>query len=941
MNFKKRNLFLLFFITAIFFVMVSCNDELEQFKITFETNGGNDIDDIYFYEGEIPSKPDDPLKDNYEFSGWYTSINFEEKTRYNFDDIVDKNITLYAKWSEISKVIKEITYDNQKITLSNKRLYVNSNLEDENLGQYSFKSLQDVIKMASSGTSLDPTIIYLEPDVYWTDDYTKEEIREKDDLIGLTISQSNITLIGLSKNPEDVVIASDRGQNAGANGNFNTIAIGDGFHAYNITFGNYCNIDLIYDLDPSKNHEKRQTAITQAQVITKAPDVEVMDKWLFDNCIIVSRLNVFSRDDRPYRTYIKNSKIECNDDSLGTGYITIFENCDIGFFSNNPMGGASNYLQAFLNCRITTDLSGDDKNIYLCKNNKPFVIMDTTFSGDLINVYWKKDNLSSDTKNIVYNNKINDKDLIISPDDSQASITPDEELLKTFKINDEYNIYNLLNCSEYDEWDPNNQKEKFINEVNPWNIQFNYEAITKDVRPVLEGNNEDSLLITPIILGGNNEVISYEVSDENLLKIEVLEDNSVIVKAVNDDFITKSAYLIATADNGLTKILYFDISVPIKEAPTFVSNPELEDINNGSITVLYELSSGMTELNTDQSLVNWYRSTDSAGTDKELVATSRYVKETDVAYTTYILSNDDIGYYILASVNPKFKYSKDGEILYTSVSKLIEDNDVLDENKNIIDIDFTNLTYIDALYDENYNWINNYKDGFWYGGYYLPYEYQEDQIYSSKKFDYKEDEVAWTYSEGQSGAAGKYGFQTTTQGARLVYVNNEILTNNIYMEISLSPHKTGAQGFGSAKQYLDIFIKYDEKTKTGYGLRIQRIDSTEDENYKDYLAKSCEFTLMKYENGVPSKISESIMSTAFLPDCTIVLEIEDNVFKASVSTKTPQDSQYPSYMTHEVKLEVNVNANNFSGFGFQHTGTAGAGKSGNRTTIHNLLVRYY
>ncbi len=30
----------------------------------------------------------------------------------------------------------------------------------------------------------------------------------------------------------------------------------------------------------------------------------------------------------------------------------------------------------------------------------------------------------------------------------------------------------------------------------------------------------------------------------------------------------------------------------------------------------------------------------------------------------------------------------------------------------------------------------------------------------------------------------------------------------------------------------------------------------------------------------------------------------------------------------------------YSGFGLQHTGTAGAGKSGNRTTIHSLNVEY-
>ena len=61
----------------------------------------------------------------------------------------------------------------------------------------------------------------------------------------------------------------------GAIGNWNTIGIaGSDFKAENITFGNYCNVDLEYAPDPSKNHKKRCSSITQAQVILPvgAPD---------------------------------------------------------------------------------------------------------------------------------------------------------------------------------------------------------------------------------------------------------------------------------------------------------------------------------------------------------------------------------------------------------------------------------------------------------------------------------------------------------------------------------------------------------------------------------------------------------------------------------------------------------------------------------------------
>ncbi len=79
-------------------------------------------------------------------------------------------------------------------------------------------------------------------------------------------------------------------------------------------------------------------------------------RMVFENCHIISRLNLFSRDDRPKRSLLKDCHLECTDDSLGTGYITIFENCTFDLYSNTPCGGASFYMQAYLGCDFTTHL---------------------------------------------------------------------------------------------------------------------------------------------------------------------------------------------------------------------------------------------------------------------------------------------------------------------------------------------------------------------------------------------------------------------------------------------------------------------------------------------------------------------------------------------------------------------------------------------------------
>ena len=52
---------------------------------------------------------------------------------------------------------------------------------------------------------------------------------------------------------------------------------------------------------------------------------------------------------------------------------------------------------------------------------------------------WKQSNLSDDLRQIVYNNKLNGQDLVISPSRQELSVTPDEQQLQAFKYNG--NIY--------------------------------------------------------------------------------------------------------------------------------------------------------------------------------------------------------------------------------------------------------------------------------------------------------------------------------------------------------------------------------------------------------------------------------------------------------------------------------------------------------------------
>lgn len=828
-----------------------------------------------------------------------------------------------------------IYYNGESVTLSEHALYVNQNLASSS--GYSYKTLQEAVANAIPGTKDNPTIIYLEPDVYWTDDYTKTEDRDKNDLIGLIIPQAYITLVGMTGNRDDVVIASDRGQNAGANGNFNTIGVGDGFHAKDLTIGNYCNVDLVYERDTTKNHTKRQEAVTQAQAVTKVPGITDMDEWFFENCNIISRLNLFSRDDRPKRSLIKDCHLECTDDSLGTGYITIFENCTFSLFSNTPCGGASFYMQAFLGCEFTTQLS-DNKTITLCKNTKPFAFIDCDFKGDMTGMEWKQSNFSDDIRQIVSNNTLNGQPLTISPDYPDLSVTPDEEQMKAFKYNGEYNIYNLLNGAGYDEWDPLNQKDYMP--TGTWNIQFDYPGIAKDVVPVLQGNVSDSLQVTPVVLGGNDKTVTWSTEDDTLV-IEPQDDGTVIVKGDNSTLDNKKGCLVATATNGMKKVLHFTVTPKIFEAPVLSEKPVLSAPENGMINVTYAFTDNSEAA--DESIINWYRATDKEGTDKVLVAQTTYVDSDAKPYSSYVLRLDDVNHYIICEVIPKRSNSVEGSSVFTAASELIKSAYVADEQKQSYNVDLEHLAYIEAENDteeNNYEWKNTLEAGNWYGGFYLPAEYREGGEWSDKAYKPVSGELPYTYAHGASGASGTTGLQTTTQGARLVYVD-DTARKDMSMTLTLSPHKTGAQGFGSAKQFIDIYFKYDAKTMTGYGLRIARVPSISDPALSSFAAKSCTFTLMEYKNGVAIPLEDSVISTAFLPGCTIKLDVTGNTFTADVTTTSSQDSA-SSIMPHEVHLShvFENEVNSYSGIGFQHTGTSGAGKSGNRVTIHSVSVDY-
>ena len=75
--------------------------KINQYTITFETNGGTPIDPITQDYGTAVTAPENPTKTGYAFGGWYEDETLSDTPFVFTEDatITDRDITLYAKWN--------------------------------------------------------------------------------------------------------------------------------------------------------------------------------------------------------------------------------------------------------------------------------------------------------------------------------------------------------------------------------------------------------------------------------------------------------------------------------------------------------------------------------------------------------------------------------------------------------------------------------------------------------------------------------------------------------------------------------------------------------------------------------------------------------------------------------------------------------------------------
>ena len=104
------------FAVSLILCIIGCKKEPEfnildyVYTVSFESNGGTEIDSQTVVLGETVEKPVDPVHtenpETEKFAGWYTDKDTTKK--YDFSAKVESSFTLYAKWVHEHKVTEEI-----------------------------------------------------------------------------------------------------------------------------------------------------------------------------------------------------------------------------------------------------------------------------------------------------------------------------------------------------------------------------------------------------------------------------------------------------------------------------------------------------------------------------------------------------------------------------------------------------------------------------------------------------------------------------------------------------------------------------------------------------------------------------------------------------------------------------------------------------------------
>lgn len=750
-----------------------------------------------------------------------------------------------------------VSFGGQQWTIGPKTFLIDQQLTSKQCetSPYIYNSIQEAAANLTDGKAEEPMTLLFAPGVYWVDNPDDPEVRRGKDgqpPFGMVIHCDKLHLIGLTDNPQHVVLASQRGQTQGAIGNFTMFSFHtDSLWVKNLTMGNYCNVDLDYPLSPTLSRPKKSEAITQAQVAFCDGD------WVDAvNCRFVSRLNlcpiVGSKD-----ALYTNCHFESTDDALNGS--AIYNGCDFDFYAPKPLWSTSGYGAVFVNCDFNVCHGNHEQ--YFCKHPGQVTVIDCRFHAPEGTYIGWTPNAPKWLRNYQSSTTLNGQPILIGSHQPENSITDRPSSLIGQQIHINHHEATLLTGGDnlHLVCRLTNRKHCQVESNCQWRVEPGYEQY-----------------------------------------VQLVQDGSTacIVKPTNEKEEAATFCIIATTPAGYEAACKVTVLPRKLPAPTFSRLPRIV-VKDGVAWLDGQLS-----LNgrNDESDITWLRIDPISG--RETVAA---VSTKGRPTYSYQLMPPDAGKQLVAVVCPKSARSDYGDTIRTAPTKVIKAKGIIPTNTWETDFhDFPCMNQPQIM------------EGEWTIGGHKPADTDNYPwtIDSQKQY--------WHYGTGINGCKGE-GLLQDAQGARMVYTPLPANYGNMSLELWCDPSKTAGQGFSSALgQYMDLYIKYDTRARSGYGLRIIRTTK---------YANAVDFILMRYDNEKATPLTEALSTTCFRTGCTIQLAYEDGQLMATATTTTPQPD---SPLAKKVKLSANVPHNTFGGIGIQHTGTTGEGT----TMLHRLRVTF-
>ena len=129
-----------------------------EYSVTF---ANTDLQVVTVEEGKAITRPENPIKDGFEFAGWYIDANFT--TEYNFEDLVYSDLTIYAKWIEIN------TDPDEPSAIS----YLTGTFGNQDAQEWAFPYVEDWSEEEQEEISM-----------HYVNNMTEYSVASEDDLVG-------------------------------------------------------------------------------------------------------------------------------------------------------------------------------------------------------------------------------------------------------------------------------------------------------------------------------------------------------------------------------------------------------------------------------------------------------------------------------------------------------------------------------------------------------------------------------------------------------------------------------------------------------------------------------------------------------------------------------------------------------------------------------------